>query len=67
MDYAILKPILDFMAKPDNTTFEELLQDCLNAWGKACQGEYEFQMSEEYIADAMEANEYDFTEDGKRY
>lgn len=67
MDDEILAPIFTFMSKPDNITFAELMQDCVDAWGKACQKDYEWQESDEYIDEEIESNNYDFTEDGKLY
>ncbi|MEN6565874.1 MAG: hypothetical protein ABFC57_06200 [Veillonellales bacterium] len=65
MDDAILRPVFDFLKKPDNRTFEELIQDCLCAWSTACVQAMADQESDEYIIDAIQANEYEFLESGE--
>lgn len=68
MDYAILKPIFDYLEKPNmNTTFEGLMEDCLQSWLKSCSEDYEYHFSDEYIAEEIEENEYEFTEEGEKY
>ena len=67
-DVDILKPLHDFMARPDKgTTFEELLGECFGKWVNTCVADYDAQSSDEYIKDIIQANEYDFEEDGERY
>ena len=66
IDDDILQPIYDFLKKPDKTsTFEDILQDCLESWIIACQRDYEYSCSREYFIEHIAANEYEFTEDGK--
>jgi len=65
MDTVLLSPIADFMLKPDNRNFEEVLTDCFQAWIEACNQDVEYQNSDEAIIERIEANEYTFTEDGK--
>jgi hypothetical protein len=48
-------------------TFIEAARDLARAFYKALEAEYEYQHSEEQIAEAMEANEYTFTVDGRRF
>ena len=68
MDNAILDPLVKFLANPSkDVTFEELLEDCLHSWLYACRDDYEFWMSEPSIREDIEANDYDFTEDGRLY
>lgn len=64
MDNEILDPIYQFLDSPRNINFLELLEECFNAWVKACNQEIENQDSDEYIADHLEANNYEFTEEG---
>lgn len=67
-DDDILKPIYDFLKNPcKHTTFEDLIQDIENAISKTFQDTEEWLNSDEYITDMIEANEYEFTEDGKLY
>ena len=65
MDDEILQPIYDFMQKPDNRTFYDLINDCLHNWIFACNQELEYQNSDEAIIETIQANEYDFLENGK--
>jgi hypothetical protein len=67
-DNDILKPVYDFLSKPDkHTTYEDLMQDIGNAISKTYQNVDEWVNSDEFIIDSIEANEYQFTEDGKLY
>ena len=64
----ILNPILDFIAKPDKqSTFEDLLDDCLQNWIFDCNADYEHAYSDEAITDMIQANDYKFTKDGEMY
>lgn len=66
MDNYILKPIYDFLKKPkDGVTFEDILRDCLWSWVRACEEDWEYAYSEESIKEMIDANEYEFTVDGK--
>lgn len=65
MDDDILEPVYRFLNCPDDTTFKELLQDCVNAWEKAVEKDEEYYQSVEYFAEICESNEYEFTEDGE--
>lgn len=67
LDYDILEPIMNFMKKPDSTTFEQLLYECLQSLVYACSRDWEDEISDERIAESIEANEYRFTEDGQLY
>jgi len=65
MDNEILDPIYQFLDSPRNINFLELLEECFDAWVMACNQEIESQDSDEYIADHLEANNYEFTEEGE--
>lgn len=65
MDNALCQPIWDFIRKPDDRDFEDLLSDCFAEWIKYCNADIEDQNSDEYIKDTIEANDYEFTEDGE--
>lgn len=47
----------------ENDFLDEILQDYGSMW----QAEYEYQNSEPYIVEGIEANGYTFTKDGKRF
>lgn len=46
---------------------EDFLKNLLNEYSNILQRESEYQQSEESIKETLISNEYDFTEDGKRY
>lgn len=64
-DFDFLKPIIEFMKSPDMRTCNTDLT--IPDYEKVAQADYEWEMSEEYIKDNFEANEYEFTKDGKQY
>lgn len=65
-DNDILQPVYDFLKKPEsNTTFEDLIKDIENAISKCYRDTEEWINSDEYIIETIEANEYEFTQDGK--
>ena len=66
-DDNFLKPIYDFLEKPDNTPFKELIEACFHELHKTIEEEIEFLSSEEAIAEHFEANDYEFYEDGTRF
>jgi hypothetical protein len=45
----------------------EFLKDILEDYRVIADNQYEYVQSEEYISECMEANEYDFLEDGTRF
>ncbi len=63
-DYSILKPIYEFLNKPTNEDFRDLLEDCLHSIAKDVQNECEYQDSDEAIIETIEANSYTFESDG---
>lgn len=64
IDNIILGPVYKFLAKPDDTTFKDLLEDCFNEWVKGANENIEDQNSDDYITDMLISNEYEFREDG---
>jgi hypothetical protein len=68
IDYDILKPLYDFIKTPnDSETLEDILYDCLQSWVYACQDDYETQRSFEYVSEFLDANNFEFTENGELY
>lgn len=67
MDDTILDPIYQFLNKPSNIDFRELLEDCFDAWIKACNSDIEWQNSYEYLSEELINNEYEFEEDGSKF
>ena len=41
------------------------VDECINALLEACNSDFEYQGTEDYASDFFEANNYEFTEDGK--
>lgn len=67
-DESFMDKLWEFIEKPNpSTTFKELMDDCCSHFFTHWQKDCEFQVSEEYIADHLEANGYEFTVDGKRF
>jgi len=65
-DESVLKPIYEFLNNPkDNVDFETLLNDCIYSLCGDVADEYEYQFSDEAIIETIQANEYEFTEDGE--
>lgn len=66
MDDELTDPIIAYLKKvPDQyTTLEDLFSECLNQWVYACQADYEAWLSKECIIEDIEANDYEFHEDG---
>jgi hypothetical protein len=65
MDDDILKPIYKFLSKPDQRTIEDLMQECVESWRIACEHDYEYQQTQAWFEDMADANDWEFTEDGK--
>ena len=66
MDETLLDPIRAFLEYPSpNTDYQMLMSDCLHKWLYACRDDYEHWLSPEAIKEDIEANEHEFTEDGK--
>lgn len=65
-DEDILTPIRAFMQCPGkHDTYEQLLQDCISSCEQSADKAVEYENSFEYIKDTIEANDYDFTIEGK--
>ena len=64
MDEEILKPIRDFLKKPENITFYVLIKRCLDAWLDACDRDYESYFSFESFLNIASINKYKYLENG---
>lgn len=65
LDDVILKPIYEFMQKPNNNiTFGGLMKKCLDAWGRACVKDYYDCTSMEYFLNYARENDLGFDESG---
>lgn len=67
MDNEILYHVYEQLSKFNDRTFEELLTDCIQQFEKAVNLDCEHQESMEYFLDEAEANEFEYTPNGKRY
>jgi hypothetical protein len=66
VDYDLRKPIYEFLkSKNNDTTFEELIKDCLETFIDTWRADIEYQASDEVIIETIHANDYEFTSDGK--
>lgn len=64
-DESLLAPLRAFLARPNLTdTVRDVLAACATAWAKAWAEDMVDQHSDEYVADDLTANEYEFTADG---
>lgn len=65
IDNSLLDEIWKFMDKPDNRTFEELLDDCFDMWVKDCEQDYEYSTSMEFFIEECGSQDWSFDENGR--
>lgn len=67
-DEILLNPIREFMRRPDKyKTFHQLIEDCIYEWIKAFRDDHNHWLSDECIAEEIEANGHTFLECGTIY
>lgn len=67
MSEAMQDPIHEFLQKPDSSsTMESLIKDCIDKWCDCAKKDVEYYYSDESITEALDANEIEFYEDGRR-
>ena len=66
-DDSILRPIYDFIEKPNQYNIEDLINFCFDELKNDIESEIDSRNEDEYIIETIEVNEYDFTEDGELY
>lgn len=69
-DMDLLDPIynlIDWKEDYSELTFEELMENCLDSLRASLESEDDYRNSDEAISEDLEANDYDFTEDGDIY
>lgn len=65
-DYAILKPIYDYIKKPNlNLEYRDLICECLDSFFEYWHKDIEYQYSAENIKEFIEINNYEFLESGE--
>ena len=63
-DDAFLDPLRAFLKRPTAATLQEVFQDCADSWAQAFEADIVSQFEDEYVADFLHANNYEFTESG---
>jgi hypothetical protein len=64
----ILQPLFKFLKEPcEQTTFKELMLECVQEWERVREGDVEFYFSLDNFIETSEANEWEYTEDGKQF
>ena len=66
-DDDILQPIYNFIDKPDTSNLTDLINDCFYSLKNSLEREEDCRNTDDYISEEIEANEMQFTEDGKKY
>ena len=66
-DEVLLDDIREFMKKPYDISFQDLIENCTHKLLKAIHDEGEYIYSDEGLKEMCEANEYEFNEDGSIY
>lgn len=64
-DYDLRRPIYDFLKSKSDMDFSELMEECLESFLESWKSDMEYQDSDEYISEHLQANDYDFTINGK--
>lgn len=65
MDDTILQPIYDFLQKPvPNTTFLNLMDECLTQFFKGCRDDRRYCESQESFIETSTANDWEYLNDG---
>lgn len=63
-DEVLLDPIRDFLNRPWDTDYEELMQDCIDKFTKSYANDVDHQYSDEAVDESIILNEYEFDENG---
>lgn len=63
-DESFLQPFRQFLKKPDNRTFSDLITEAIETVLQDIENDYDYQNSDEYIAEHLTCNNYEYTESG---
>jgi hypothetical protein len=68
-DDDMMQPIYDFLELRtfNSTNLQDLFNECFNEMRNTLEREEDYMQSEEYITENIEANEYEFTEEGNKF
>jgi hypothetical protein len=66
-DHSMLKPIYDFLDRKTEGNFEDILEGCYSSLREDLESEEEAMQEDSYLIEEIDANDYDFTEDGNIY
>lgn len=64
-DDSLLSPIYEFIKNPNDSDFEDVIKECFNNLEKDINNEIDYQNSEQAILETIEANNYEFNENGE--
>ena len=68
IDDCILDPIYKFLKSPtENVTFDDLMNDCLDSFFRACRDDMESTQTLEYFTEESNANNWEYLSDGKLF
>lgn len=65
MDDVLIEPIIEFLKKPYDITYKDLIDKCLNDFFKACVDDYFHSQSMQAFIEQADCNEWEFLEDGR--
>lgn len=67
LDEDMLDPLRDYLKAPDmDLTYQELLDQCLDAWGQGCVDDVRYGNEDEQVDENIRCNEYEFDAGGVR-
>ena len=65
-DDDFLRPIYNFIAKPNNNNFKDIVEDCFHSLVKTVEYEIELNSTMDSFEEHCAANDYEFDERGNR-
>ena len=66
-DYTVMKPIYDFIARPDNSDWYDLLDSCFHEAREAIEEEIEYRESDEAIIEDLNDKDAKYSADGREF
>lgn len=67
MDEVLLDAVREFMERPHDVNYTELMTECIDRFVKEYAAEVDYEYSDEAVDENILANEYEFTEDGEHW